>query len=514
MTSFNPIKSFTFMFHDETFNNLLNFEEEEEEKKYKFNISSYKFGILKLEMDSIPISSRNLDIQIVTDMSGSMDIEDKMIISNHTIKNFMKILSSVELTTNIRLGIIGFDDKIHLIQPFTKVTTENFIKMQKNVDQNLQPAGFTNLENPLKEIQKIFKEEDEYEKCVILLTDGDITKGERSHDILSQLVNKNYVYKFIGFGCEHNSLLLQKLSNYYGGSNHFISNIEESPIAFSEIIYELLYPGLNHVSFTIENGEIYDSNTNTWTTTIKLYCIVSEVIRSFHIRTTNYIDDVKIKMKIENEEKDFAAIKSENKINLNYFQHRQIVLSSLYLAKYNNTNLVYKKEIKQFLIYLKKFMELNQLTTNVDYKILCDDLHILYETIGTNKSDMYIHARWKSQSNQSSYQITDIIGVIKQENDKEDEQNIPHKLLKQLSSNTSPTIKQLMRETSQEDNSCCNLLLEKEDLLDKEDYLYLCSPPPPPPLLKSINNSQMINEEENYDMWFKMTVSDYQKNEN
>ncbi len=179
------------------------------------------------------------------------------------------------------------------------------------------------------------------------------------------------------------------------------------------------------------------------------------------------------------------------KTNLNYFQHRQYVLLLLYLAKQNNFNIEYKKEVKEYLIYLKKFMEINELIENLDYKILCDDLHILYKTIGTNKSDMYINARGKSQATQTAYQITDIIGVIEEEEDEETGPSIPHKLTKQLSSNASPTIRQLMKETSQEDNDSCNVLLD--EYYDKKE------------------EKKEEDDDEDETSWFKMTTCDYQQ---
>ena len=278
----SSIKSFTVRFHDDT--------EQHKNKSLEFN-PLYHFGIVQLEISNIIIYLQKYIIEFIIDMSGSMELENRMIIVLIVLKNLTKMFAE-NTNTKFIMDIIGFDDMVEKILPPTQVDASNVIMINETIKQKLIPRGNTNFEKVL--IHKRSRGGEEEIKNTMFLSDGFITQGSTDISYLSSLVDTSSPHNFVGLGNAHNSILMQSLAKSSNKHSYsFISDVEQAPLAIASFIADCLLWVLKDVTISIANGEIYDYTINKWANQISVYHIIAETTKTFHIRKSlDSVDDV------------------------------------------------------------------------------------------------------------------------------------------------------------------------------------------------------------------------------
>jgi uncharacterized protein YegL len=256
----------------------------------------YTFGILTIEISETPAISIPQMILSVNDISGSMsdlckDKKSKIQHMNHTLKNIISLLKD-ESEENISIEIAGFHDEIEMIIPFLPLKEEKKEKIHDILDKKLIAKNGTNIEIALKYAKERFVSEDINNfkfpiKTHIFMTDGNANEGEENPEILKILIHEDVNNIFIGFGLDHDAILLQTLASCKNASYYYVDKIENAGFIFGEVLHEILYTALKNVKIIIENGEIYDYNTNNWSNTLYISSIVSEAKKTYHIRSKN-----------------------------------------------------------------------------------------------------------------------------------------------------------------------------------------------------------------------------------
>jgi hypothetical protein len=220
-----------------------------------------------------------------------------------------------------------------------------------------------------------------------------------------------------------------------------VDKIENAGLIFGEIMHSLLYPALKNINITIENGEIYNYKTNTWSSNLYISSILSESEKIYHIRCNNP-DDIQSTVTAINAitNEDFThtierlphLLTSENTIlenDLTKYILRQKTQEYLYNARSvavsienaSNTMLILPKhttkeisdkmqklreEIKSFLEFLKDYIKTNSYETDKFFIMLYEDIYIAYKTFGTVQGAMYTGSRQSSQGRQTSYVVS------------------------------------------------------------------------------------------------------------
>ena len=225
--------------------------------------SNVHFGILQIEIAETNETQKSQDILFTIDISGSMndrckDKKTKMQHAIHTTKNIISIFEK-SVNKNIQIEIIGFDDEIEKVLPWTIINSETVDVIKQQI-YKLEPRGSTDIELALKTAIKSFDKQEQFQtkaqKTHIFLTDGNSTKGEDSPTILRSIVeqdqdkDKSINHIFIGFGRDHNAYLLQTLASKKD-SYYFVDEIENTGLVFGEIIHGIMYKALENIEITI-----------------------------------------------------------------------------------------------------------------------------------------------------------------------------------------------------------------------------------------------------------------------
>lgn len=387
--------------------------------------NDYHFGILNIEMEPVEITNIPQHIFFSIDVSGSMndickDGRTKMYHVINATKNIMTLLSESN-KTNISVEVYGFDNNIHKILENTTVFRDN-IHMIHNIIDKIEPLSSTDIELALNNANDCIDITKGCEISHIFLTDGHSTSGSDNPKKLYELINDKYKSVFIGFGSDHNSVLLQKLASKKNGAYYFADQIENSGFIFGEILHSILYQSINNVIIDINDGEIYDYRTNSWNNILHISSLLGEDKKIYHIRskTPDLVMGTIFGKDVAHNHKDMRQlyyINSIEKTNLDKYMFRQRVQEILFEANIfscNDRRMDFDKKkdikykIKYFFEVIKDYIDKNMLDDDLFYKTLCDDLYITYKTFGKDNAGMYSGSRHHSQGRQTSYNISKI----------------------------------------------------------------------------------------------------------
>jgi hypothetical protein len=401
---------------------------------YKYNLDKMDFGILKLKTkknDNMKIEPLNMYIHFTIDYSGSMNehtkpYDTKLDVVLQTVKDIIHFLATKcrnDENMSIYFGIDSFNNEYCELFSKRKIpTTEYEIFMFESEFKNKNKAfGDTNIELALTESTKkinAYKVENPTHKILhFFLTDGHPTRGELSNTLLSKFVNKNVSTVYMGYGREHNSKLLQCLSQQssIGSSYEYIHDFEKITDVCGEVLHKYLYSCLNSFSLKCNGCLIYDSKTNTWVT--ELYegtcSYEQELVYSILLENGDIESPVLSSVDIIENGVILSTPLIDNQTNLSVYIFRQQVIEILKLVgDYDDTSdydkfKEYKSNMNELFRKMRGYMK-TDVCIEDDKKmlnVLCDDLYISYMTIGTDLGNMCTISRQTTHSRQTSYRI-------------------------------------------------------------------------------------------------------------
>ena len=373
------------------------------------------FGIIKLNATEtvIPCENRALDFQIRIDNSGSMsdacsDGRTKMQHVNFTVSQILRKLgeSSIPSSANIKT----FDETIieiidGSINPDT--VEEMVIRVNK-----IFPNGGTNIYSVLH-LEENAQHASE-DRVFILLSDGQDTTGFGRDKLIRSAaqIHPNTNVIMIGVGNDHDASLFKGIVNRRTCAHYTpVSNVEDIAIAISELIYGILNKVLKRTTITVFNGEIYSWSANKWVSSITADDIVVGRKKTFNVRSTSpelfraTVQGVRV---ASEEVFTMEIVDAEIGVDLTYEKHRHATMELLgesVLADQMNSVEIreLKLRLKNKMIELKAYMDEHKLRDDKRYQVLCDDIFMCHQTMGSAHGTMYAAARQISQGTQSIY---------------------------------------------------------------------------------------------------------------
>lgn len=432
-----------------------------------------KFGILDILMRNEIPCIKEILFHYTVDCSGSMSVlcadgRSKMEHIVHTIENMIRIFHK-KAGSKISIRIQSFDSSTYVnvdtIEDLGNKSQEEIESIILKV-RKINPQGSTNIENALKVttayLDQYIKDHPTIHVAHLFLTDGEITDGSDDKTYLKTLVSNTYPNIFMGYGLDHDNILLTSLAST-GLHNEYrlVDNLEKAGLVYGEVIHQLLYTALEDVTLKAEHCEIYDYATNTWTTSLDIGHLVSEQQKIYQIRSTTPKDAIiSIFGRSIHQTKDKEVLSDEitfqthaipvpqtlEPCNLTNYLFRQKIQEFLFatrellerpqdldevindpFSKYlaacmsqaQESNTLkeaknklqtlqkqkdeLKKNMKEFFKILLNHIETNNLKKDAFLKTLCDDIYIAIKSFDTAYGLMYTAARQTSQGRQQTY---------------------------------------------------------------------------------------------------------------
>jgi hypothetical protein len=372
------------------------------------------FGKFNINMKKTEITKIPLFILFTIDNTGSMDEREndkfcKMDYLKKTFKNMISYLAKQNIDIYIRVH--SFNISVDIVIENECVTPENMTELIKKIDA-LEPECSTNIELALNKAQETLhhyaESYPEHQIAHVFMTDGDPTIGQTCKFELAKLVDERFANIFVGFGIEHNALLLKKLSEKKNAEYQFVDDMENTGLVYGETLHRFLYPALSTVEIRVTNGLIYDWQTNQWTEQVYEPVLISEAQKTYHLRTSNP-RNIKIDVYSNGDfvcSKDCLDKSFTEECDIMKYVFRQKVQELLYFARNSEVNkkpILLKAIFKEVFKTIRMYMRENELVDDPFMKMLCDDISVTYKTMGTRFGPAFATARQTSQGRQQSY---------------------------------------------------------------------------------------------------------------
>lgn len=464
----NLFKSIGLHFEKSLFNNNINAD------LLKVSLEKTTFGILTMNAAEIVSLEKEYDIIFTIDRSGSMldkcsDGKTKLQHISYTLKNMLWYFHD-NPQTKVFVTIFLFDSSIKQIANRICINSENINTIIMRIDA-IRPRSSTDIGLALKTVRNFIQNIQKSDGFIgeishIFMTDGDATVGERKSEVLNTFVDNSYTNVFVGFGIEHNNIILDEISSGTNSSYYFIDKLENSGLVYGEILHGVLYKILKNCEITIKNGLLYNFKKNEWTDHLFVGNIIGETKKNYHVISDNpcncvinvrgvsfyndsVVDDIHCDIVYEDSlmpfiyrqktmellykgkqySKNFKRYACDDfDFDLDFHFHLNLIVEG---SQENNiepitknklekekekekemmtNNLekdVLKNEMKVFIEEMKQYMKENGLEEDGFMKNLCDDIYICYRTFDTIYGGMYSGARLTSQGTQRCYTVSD-----------------------------------------------------------------------------------------------------------
>jgi hypothetical protein len=209
--------------------------------------------------------------------------------------------------------------------------------------------------------------------------------------------------------------------------------MENISYIYGETLHRYLYPAIQQVEIEIEGGKIYNWKTNTWETCLYEQVITSEMEKVYHVKKRQS-DTITAKIygltqaNREPDEMDNKEVRLLSKVieipklitiatgeifdsDLTKYLFRQKTQELLYLVKSKDKINIQErreiqKKIKTLFGVMRKYMKDNDLLDDAFMKMLCDDLYVIYNTLGSSNGQMFALSRFTTQGRQQTYSAT------------------------------------------------------------------------------------------------------------
>ena len=378
--------------------------EDEIEDKLVDKIPLKHFGTFELELKKVQISGEIKTINIMIDNSGSMDrrCSDGNTQLEQVIFVTERVLRFIEENCpegNILVSVKTFSTRVRTIFEATSVISSNLDELIRKL-KKIYSDDETDIGKALKEMHTTGPEQ-----YNIFLSDGDATCGIKRPLALADCVDKNAINTFIGFGTEHNPKIFAALSNTKNSSYYFIATIEKSRNAYAEILERILYKCLGAVTIEITGGKLYNYKTNALESELYVGNMSGSMKKTFHLYSETP-EDLVIVVKSNGVVQQVVNFEGNRK-DLKIAFYRQKTLELLYKSTNDekHENYLLKDEMKSVMAEIKAYMKANGMMDNVQLKYLCNDIAIVYQTLGTRDAFMYSCSRQASNGDERMHNV-------------------------------------------------------------------------------------------------------------
>ena len=379
-------------------------EEDEDEKEENKLVPLEHFGTFELELKKVQISSEKKTIHLMIDNSGSMD--QKCSDGNTQLEQVLfvteRVLRFIEENCpegNISVSVKTFSTRVKTIFEATPVLSSNLDELIGKL-KKIYSEDETDIGRALQKMHTTGPEQ-----YNIFLSDGDANQGIKHPVGLAECVDKNAINTFIGFGVGHNPRIFAALSNTKDSTYYFIATIEKSRNAYAEILERILYKCMDAVTIEVAGGKIYNYKTNTLESELYVGNMSGSMKKTFNLYSETP-EDLVIVVKSNGAVQQVVNFEGKYE-DLQIAFYRQRTLELLYKATNGEKQNQYllKAEMKLVMNEINTYMKNNGMTENVQLKYLCNDIAIVYQTLGTRDAFMYSCSRQASNGDERMHNV-------------------------------------------------------------------------------------------------------------
>ena len=234
-------------------------QETTDDKNFDFEIidDDLKIKNNSKEDKNIPENS-NLNVVLLLDSSGSMEITDPMRLRDEGVRLFLQFLKDGD-----KISIVKFSDKTKVLMKNAYFNKDGLDTLSKGIAQIKNTGLYTDLYNGINKALSLFYDtegdKEEYQNIIILFSDGKMEPDEKiiskedalkklSEEVIPELKAKNIKLYTLAFSDEADKELLKSLADSTDALSWFTPDADKIHESFSKLFLAAQKPQILPIS--------------------------------------------------------------------------------------------------------------------------------------------------------------------------------------------------------------------------------------------------------------------------
>lgn len=284
--------------------------------------SGRHFGYLKIITSPFPEGHKkkgNFRVHISLDVSSSMREEQRLALAKETISKLVEFLVSASNENpelHFWLTLSTFSTEARVVMNNVKVyhATERTIIAALQLIRTENSTNFEAMFQLDRQTMQNQAIEDAAAAAAsgampittvhIVMTDGEITAGNKDENELKEMLCGDVEHVFIGYGTGHNASCLMKLASVNDKSSYlFLDHPTKMGAMFAQIFCPHLFTSISDVEIELMGAKILDIESGEEVERLNLKHIAADTTKTFHLLTDPRFDSGSTMMIDDDEDK-------------------------------------------------------------------------------------------------------------------------------------------------------------------------------------------------------------------
>ena len=268
--------------------------------------SGRHFGFLKLTTSPFPEGHKkkgNYRVHIALDVSSSMREENRLGLAKETTAKMVEFLASASKENpelHFWLTLTTFSTGARVVINNSKVS-EDTVRLITSAVQMIRTENSTNFEASFNLDREIMEQQAAADQEAgntvttlhIVMTDGEVTAGNKNEDELKGMLCTDVEHVFIGYGAGHKATCLMNLASVNEKSSYlFLDHPTKMGAMFAQIFCPHLFTSISDVEIELTGAKFLDIESGLEVETLFIKRIAADTTKTFHLFTDPRIDAV------------------------------------------------------------------------------------------------------------------------------------------------------------------------------------------------------------------------------
>ena len=268
--------------------------------------SGRHFGFLKLITSPFPEGHKkrgNYRVHIALDVSSSMREENRIGLATDTTAKMVEYLASASKENpelHFWLTLTTFSTGARVVINNSKVS-EDTVNLIISAVQQIRLENSTSFEASFKLDREIMEQQAAADQesgnaittLHIVMTDGEVTAGNKNENDLKSMLCKDVEHVFIGYGAGHKAACLMNLASVNNKSSYlFLDHPTKMGAMFAQIFCPHLFTSISDVEIELTGAKFLDVESGLEVETLFVKRIAADTTKTFHLMTDPRVDAV------------------------------------------------------------------------------------------------------------------------------------------------------------------------------------------------------------------------------
>ena len=263
--------------------------------------SARHFGFFKLTTSAFPEGHKkrgNYRVHIALDVSSSMREENRIGLATDTTAKMVEYLASASKENpelHFWLTLTTFSTGARVVINNSKVS-EDTVNLIISAVQQIRLENSTSFEASFKLDREIMEQQAAADQesgnaittLHIVMTDGEVTAGNKNENDLKSMLCKDVEHVFIGYGAGHKAACLMNLASVNDKSSYlFLDHPTKMGAMFAQIFCPHLFTSISDVEINLTGVKFLDIESGNEVETLFVKRIAADTTKTFHLFTDN-----------------------------------------------------------------------------------------------------------------------------------------------------------------------------------------------------------------------------------